>query len=185
MGRDIIQLKNNIIPKGLVPLEKMFDENDVAKNPKITTSAEYVEDCNIGIEAEPKMVKLSKTLSPEVKQEYIKLMKYFSNVFAWSYDDMKVYETKVIQHFIPLKEDQKTFKQKLTRINPMLFSLIEEVKNIFDAKIIVSFRFSKWVANLVPVRKKSGEIRLCVDFQNLNKVSLKDHYPLLNMDYIL
>jgi hypothetical protein len=34
-------------------------------------------------------------------------------------------------------------------------------------------------------KKKSGEIRLCVDFRNLNKVSLKDHYPLPKMDYIL
>jgi hypothetical protein len=47
VGRDIIQLKNNIIPKGLVPLEKLFDENDVAKNPKITASEEDVEDCNV------------------------------------------------------------------------------------------------------------------------------------------
>jgi hypothetical protein len=158
----------------------------VAKNPKITASEENVEDYNIGTEENTKMVKLSKTLSTEVKQDYVKIMKYFSDIFAWIYDDLNLYDMKVIQHVIPLKEDQKTFKHKLTRINPMLFSLIEkEVKNIFDAKIIVSFRFSKWVANLVPVRKKSGEIRLCVDFQNLNKVSLKDHYPLLNMDYIL
>jgi hypothetical protein len=64
--------------------------------------------------------------------------------------------------------------------------LIEkEVKKLFEAKIIVSLRFSRWVANLVPVRKKSGEIRLCVDFRNLNKVSLKDHYPLPKMDHIL
>jgi hypothetical protein len=41
------------------------------------------------------------------------------------------------------------------------------------------------VANLVPVRKKSGEIRLCVDFWNLNKVSLKDNYLLPNVDFIL
>jgi hypothetical protein len=186
MGRDIIQLKNNITPKGLVSLEKLFDENVVAKNPKITASIEDVEDYNIGTNAEPKMVKLSKTLSSEVKQDYIKLMKYFSEVFAWSYDDLKVYDTKVIQHVIPLKEDQNPFKQKLRRINPMLLSLIEkEVKNLFDAKNIISLRFSKWVPNLVPVRKKSSEIRLCVDFQNLNKVSLKDHYPLPKMDYIL
>jgi hypothetical protein len=57
-------LKNNIIPKGLVPLEKLFDEN--AKNLKITASEEDVEECNIGTEENPKMVKLSKTLSPEV-----------------------------------------------------------------------------------------------------------------------
>jgi hypothetical protein len=41
------------------------------------------------------------------------------------------------------------------------------------------------VENLVPVRKKSGEIRLCVDFKNLNKSSLKDNYPLPKMDHVL
>ena len=40
----------------------------------------------------------------------------------------------------------------------------KEVKKLFDAKIIVSLRFSKWVANQVSVRKKNGEIRLCIDF---------------------
>ena len=59
------------------------------------------------------------------------------------------------------------------------------MKRLFDAKIIVSLRFSKWVVNLVPVRKNNGEIRLCVDFRNLNKVSLKDNYPLPKMDQIL
>jgi len=38
---------------------------------------------------------------------------------------------------------------------------------------------------LVPVRKKSGEIRICIDFRNLNKASLKDNYPLPKMDSIL
>jgi hypothetical protein len=51
-------MKNNIILNGLVPLEKMFDENYVAKNPKITASTEDVEDCNIRIEVEPNMVTL-------------------------------------------------------------------------------------------------------------------------------
>jgi hypothetical protein len=113
-------------------------------------------------------------------------MNDFLDAFTWSYDDLKFYDTKVTQHIIPLKEDQNPFKQKLRRINPLLLPLIEkEVKKLFKAKIIISLRFSKWVANLVPVRKKSGEIRLCVDFQNLNKVSLKDNYPLPKMDYIL
>jgi hypothetical protein len=113
-------------------------------------------------------------------------MKDFLDVFAWSYEDLKVYDTKVIQHVIPIKDDHKPFNQKLRRINPLLFPLIEkEVRKLFDANIIVSLKFSKWVANLVPVRKKSGEIRLCVYFQNLNRVSLKDNYPLPMMDYIL
>jgi len=45
--------------------------------------------------------------------------------------------------------------------------------------------FSDWISNLVPVRKKTDEIRLCIDFRNLNKVSLKDNYPLPKMDHIL
>ena len=35
------------------------------------------------------------------------------------------------------------------------------------------------------MRKKTAEIRLCIDFQNFNKASLKDNYPLPKMDYIL
>jgi len=63
--------------------------------------------------------------------------------------------------------------------------LIEkEIKKLFDAKIIVPIRFSNWLANLVLVRKKSGEIRICIDFRNLNKASLNDNYLLPKMDQI-
>jgi hypothetical protein len=87
------------------------------------------------------------------------------------------------QHTIPIKEDLKSFKQKLRRINPLLLPLIEkEAKKLFDAKIIVSLIFSKWLENLVPIRKMKGEMRLCVDFKNLNRVSLKDNYPFPKMD---
>ena len=73
---------------------------------------------------------------------------------------MKVYDTNIIQHVIPIKEDQKPFKQKLRRINPLLLPLIEkQVKKLSEAKIMVSLRFFKWVENLVPLKKKSGEIR--------------------------
>ena len=56
---------------------------------------------------------------------------------------------------------------------------------MYEAQIIAPIRYSDWVSNLVPTRKKTGEIRLCVDFRNLNKVSLKDNYPPPKMDYIL
>jgi hypothetical protein len=35
------------------------------------------------------------------------------------------------------------------------------------------------------VRKKNGEIRQCIDFRNLSRVSLNDNYPLPKMDHIL
>ena len=46
-------------------------------------------------------------------------------------------------------------------------------------------RYSNWLANIVLVRKKNGEIRLYIDFHNLNIFSLKDNYPLPKMDHIL
>jgi hypothetical protein len=44
VGKDIMHLKKNIIPKALVPLEKLFDNNDVARSPKITANDGDVED---------------------------------------------------------------------------------------------------------------------------------------------
>ena len=35
VGRYIIQLKSNSFPRGMVPLEDIFDSNDVAKSPKV------------------------------------------------------------------------------------------------------------------------------------------------------
>lgn len=56
---------------------------------------------------------------------------------------------------------------------------------MYEVGIIAPIRFSDWVSNLIPTRKKTGEIRLCVDLKNLNKVSLKDNYPLPKMDHLL
>jgi hypothetical protein len=68
----------------------------------------------------------------------------------------------------------------------MLLPIMErEVKKLLDAQIIVPLRYSEWISNLVPVRKKNGEIRLFVDLKNLNRISRKDNYPLPNMEHIL
>ena len=50
----------------------------------------------------------------------------------------------------------------------------------------MSLRYSTtWVANLVPIENKNGDIRLCVDCINLNEASLRDNYLLPNMDRML
>ena len=36
---------------------------------------------------------------------------------------------------------------------------------------------SAWLALAVFVRRKTGDIRLCVDYQELNKRTMKDAYP--------
>ena len=132
------------------------------------------------------MVKVASKLPQEIKEKYIQLLQKNVDVFAWSYEDLKVYDTYVIMHTIPLKENENPFRKKLRRLNPLLFPMIKkEIKKLFGAKIIVSMRHSKWLENVVPIRKKNGEIRICIDFKNLNRVSLKDNYPLQKMDHIL
>ena len=125
-------------------------------------------------------------MPPIAKEKYLSLLKKYSKVFAYKYEDMKVYYTSVIQHTIPIKENEEPFRKKLRRINPILLPLIEkEMRKIFESKIIVSLRHSKQLVDIVPVRKKIGEIRICIDFRNMNKVSLKYKYPVPKMDLIL
>lgn len=117
---EVSQLKDNVIPKGLIPLEEIFDQDDVARKPSLVPTDKGVEDVNLGTAKKPKFLKLSKSLSPEVKYKYVKLLSEFANVFSWDYSDLNVYNKDIIQHIIPIKPNQKPFHQQLRRINPKL-----------------------------------------------------------------
>ena len=93
---ETLQSNNQSFPKGLVPLEELFDFNDVANKPKLEPIESKVEECNISSELKPKMIKLSKTLPAHIKLKNIELFKEFSNVLAWSYEDLKSYDTEII-----------------------------------------------------------------------------------------
>ena len=93
---EVIQLKNNFLPIGLAPLEDIFDSNDVPKKPKFEHLNTTIEEHNIGTVQQPKIVKLSAALPPDQKPKYIDLFKEFQDVFAWSYEDLKSYDTSVI-----------------------------------------------------------------------------------------
>jgi hypothetical protein len=59
------------------------------------------------------MVKISKYLPTQIKSKYGDLRKQYKYVFAWSYDDLKNYDTSVIENNIPLKHGINPFKQTL------------------------------------------------------------------------
>ena len=71
-------------------------------------------------------------------------------------------------------------------MHPSLEPLVkEELNKLLTAQIIFLVRHTTWVENLVPVRKKSGDRRICIDFRNLNQESLKDNYHVPSMEQIL
>jgi len=78
----VINLKDNQLPKGLTPLEDLFDSNDIPKKPKMEPLKADIEECNIGTQENPKLIKLSKSLPLEEKLKYIELMKEFQDVFS-------------------------------------------------------------------------------------------------------
>jgi len=78
----VVQLPSNHIPKGLVPLEKLFDHNDVPHKISQKEDQSAVHRHNIGSPNHPKYINLSTHLSAAQSSEYCTLMKQFVDVFA-------------------------------------------------------------------------------------------------------
>ena len=110
VDHQIVQLPSNHILRGLVPLERLFDKNDVAIKGGVSSEDADIVECNIGMQDEPRFIKLSSSLTNEKREEYARLLKEFTDVFAWAYEDLKTYDTSIIQHKIPLKEEAKPFR---------------------------------------------------------------------------
>ncbi|XP_052735520.1 uncharacterized protein LOC128197506 [Vigna angularis] len=147
---------------------------------------EDVEVLNLGNEDEVKEVKIGTAMKTEVKEKLCVLLREFRDVFAWSYNDMPGLDTDILQHKLPLKPECPPVKQKLRRMKPeMSLKIKEEVQKQFDAGFLVVARYPEWVANIVPVPKKDGKVRMCVDYRDLNRASPKDNFPLPHIDTLV
>ena len=67
----------------------------------------------------------------------------------------------------------------------MAVKIKEEVQKQIDAGFLVTSTYPQWVANIVPVPKKDGKVRMCVDYRDLNKASPKDDFPLPHIDMLV
>ena len=80
---------------------------------------------NLGTEEKKKEVKIGTTLSPATRKELIDLLQDYSDVFAWSYQDMPDLDTDIVVHRLPLKEECMPVKQKLRRVKPEMLLKIK------------------------------------------------------------
>ena len=60
----------------------------------------------------------------------------------------------------------------------MLDDIKKETERLLEAKFIRPCRYAEWISNVVPVYKKNGKLRVCIDFRDLNKATHMGGYPM-------
>ena len=117
----------------------------------------------------------SKQLTDEQNKKIRDLLYKHKELFSTS--DTDIGNCEEIKHRIDLIDDLP-FKQRHRRISPMMIDEIRKhLEQLLSAGIIRKSK-SPWASNVVLVRKKSGKLRMCVDYRMLNNRSVKDSYAL-------
>ena len=128
------------MPKNIVRLEKLFDLQEkfrIPTNTKTSNSTLLYEVVNLGTKQDPKNINLGKNCTHAKITTFMKLFREFKDVFAWTYEYLRTYDMKIVQHIIPLKEDAKPFQQELRKMHPSLKPLVKkELNKLLMAKII-------------------------------------------------
>ncbi|XP_070037251.1 uncharacterized protein [Nicotiana tomentosiformis] len=141
---------------------------------------------NSGDQDNIRETKISVHLEPQIKEKIIKALFEYKDVFAWSYDDMPGLSADLVVHKFPIDPAFPPVKQKLRKFKTdMSVKIKEEITKQLDAKVIQVTRYPTWLANIVPVPKKDGKTRVCVDYRDLNKASPMDNFPLPNIHILI
>ena len=126
------------------------------------------------------------TLPPLEKAQLISLLKEYIDVFAWEYHEMPGLDPNLVAHALNMEPGARPVVQPMWTFHPDVEAqIIQEIQKLLTAGFIKPIMHPRWLSNIVPVKKKNGQIRCCVDFRNLNKACPKDEFPLLNMDMLI
>ncbi|PKI77688.1 hypothetical protein CRG98_001918, partial [Punica granatum] len=133
------------------------------------------------------MLKIGTGLDPTQRAWMIDFLKEYQEIFAWSYADMPGLDPSIVKHFLPFDTENFPLKrQHLQRQRAdLLLRIKEEVVKQINAGFLEVCNYSEWVANIMPVEKKDGRVRVCVDYRDLNKASPKDNFPLPHIDVLV
>jgi hypothetical protein len=93
---------------------KLIEQHEKTWEP----AAEERETINMGNDQSKKELKIGTLITPKQRVELIAILHEYTDVFAWSYEDMPGLNTNIVVHKIPLKEGCKPVKQKLRRAHP-------------------------------------------------------------------
>ena len=132
--------------------EKRFDE-------PTSTVEEPTKEINLGTKNDPRTMIIRLNLNSEEESALIQVLKEYKDTFAWTYEDMPGLDPTLVEHRLPIKPGAKAVKQKFRRLHPkMTLQVKEEVDKLHKAKFIKVVLYPQWVANIVPVIKKNGQV---------------------------
>ncbi len=100
---------------------------------------------------------------------------------VFAVDELSYGHTTAVKHHIRL-QDEMPFKERPRPIHPSDREAVRQhLRELLDAEIIRESE-SPFASPIVLVRKKNGQIRLCVDYRKLNMHMIKDAYALPNIE---
>lgn len=100
---------------------------------------------------------------------------------VFSRDDSDLGRTHLTRHQIDTGQ-ARPIKMAPRRVPLHLQQEVAEHVKQMQENGIIQPSCSPWAAPVVPVRKKDGGLRFCVDYRKLNEVTRKDAYPLPRID---
>lgn len=118
-------------------------------------------------------------LSIEQRQQLSEVVKQFELT-----GEGKLGRTNLIEHEIILKEGAKPRITPMYKCSPYIQQAIDEEVDRFRKLDAIEPCYSEWTNPLVPVLKKNGKVRVCLDSRKINKMTVKDSYPMRNMQDI-
>ncbi|KAI5327194.1 hypothetical protein L3X38_026590 [Prunus dulcis] len=96
-------------------------------------------------------------------------------------------DRQLVEHKLPIKDGYLPVKQARRRMSmDTELKVKEEIERLLKAGFIKPAIYADWLANIVPVlKRKTGAVRICVDYRNLNEASPKDEYPMPMADMLI
>ncbi|GJV65352.1 putative reverse transcriptase domain-containing protein [Tanacetum coccineum] len=126
------------------------------------------------------MMKEEETKIPERRIEDVPVVRDFPEVFPEDLPGLP--PTRQVEFHIELIPGAAPVARAPYRLAPAeMKELAEQLKELSD-KGFIRPSSSPWGAPILFVKKKDGSFRMCIDYRELNKLTVKNRYPLPRID---
>jgi hypothetical protein len=127
------------------------DFDEVEKLGQGFSSADPLEEIDIGDGITSRLTFVNKNRSLEPKDAIIKLLRDYVDCFTWNYHEMPGLRQEVVEHWLPIKSSFRPYKQHARRFDPIIHDRVkEEVEILLDAGFIRPCYYTEWVSNIIP-----------------------------------